>query len=140
MKVSNYEPVVIFSVFQNLMPKSCNEINHRETIGYLRRLKIPFKEVLGCYKGRKEKSLLIPESKLKIANTFAKLYNQESLLILDNERGAWFSDVKTSERSFAGWFAPCTERVIWQHPDAWTFSDGQYYHISDCRLGGHLQR
>jgi hypothetical protein len=140
MRVSNNVPVIIFSAYQACMPKSFNEGNHEEAKAELRRLNIPYKEVLGCYKGREEKSLVIPESKGKIASVLGKLYNQESLLILDNERGAWFSDVEQSEKTFAGFFVPCSKQVIWGEPDAWTLADGQYYHISKCRLGGHLQR
>jgi hypothetical protein len=139
MRVHNYPKTIIFSVFQKDMPKSYNETAHRWAKGQLKNSKIPFSEVLGCYKGRQEKSLVIPESKGKIASVISRLYHQESVLVLDNERGAWVSDCKTSERLFLGWFVPCTERTAKQQ-SGWTLSDGQYYIISDCRLGGHLQK
>lgn len=67
------------------------------------------------------------------------MHRQESMLILDNERGAWLSDIKTSEKTFAGYFRPVVDTVALKQ-DAWTFCDGQYFVIEDVLLGGKLQR
>lgn len=140
MRVHNNEPAIIFSAWQQDMPKSLNHANHATVLTFLRNNKVPHRQLVGCDKGRKELSVMIPARKARIANTFGKLYRQSYFLELDNERGAWFTDVKTGEKTFAGWFIPVTKESALQEK-SWTLDEGnQYWIISDVKLGTHFQR
>jgi hypothetical protein len=59
--------------------------------GFLNKNKIPFKELVGHYKGHNESSVLIELSdkfNLRQANDLSQWYDQECLMILDEDRNA----------------------------------------------------
>ena len=135
------KPVVIVSAYRKCKPESVNQLNHRDLCNTLHRFKIPYKVVEGCYKGRKEAAVLFTAKKRNVAVLYGRFYNQESILELDNERGASLTDLKTGDSEFLGFFIPvCKASALAE--DAWTYDieNNQYYIVSDCRLGGHLQR
>ena len=139
MKVHNFKPVVIFSVFQGDDRGFFDEANHKSVLLALRRNNIPFVELEGCYKGREELSVLLPAAYLENASVIATFHNQQSLLLLDNERGATLSDLKTGEKRFIGFWIPVTKESALAE-ESWTRKDGHYYIVSDTRLNGHFQR
>lgn len=140
MRVHNNEPAIIFSAYQRDLPRSLNESNHTFVINFLRNSKVPFRELQGYYKGRVEKSVMVPARKARIANIFAGLFNQESILELDNERGATFTDLKTGDKYFAGWLKPVSKREALE-AIGWTKDEGgQYWTISNVGLGKHFER
>ena len=134
-----FEPAVIFSVYQRGDRAFFNESNHNQVLKALRECDVPFIELDGCYDGREEKSVLVPATWLENASVIARFHNQECILLLDNERGATISDLNTGEEEFVGWLHSVSKQSALLE-DAWTRSGDYYYTISDCLLGGHLQR
>jgi hypothetical protein len=49
---------------------------------------IPFKVVIGCYKGVKELTFLVHGDNYQVAYELAKRYEQESILVVDENRNA----------------------------------------------------
>lgn len=140
MRVHNNEPAIIFSAYQHDMPRNINEANHCEIVAFLRKWNVPFRQLTGMYKGRVEKSVMIPACKRRIAITFGHLYHQESILELDNERGATFTELKTGEKHFAGWLKAVSKEAAMKD-EGWTKDEGgQYWTISNVGLGKHFER
>ena len=100
----NYRQVAIVSAYQVDKGKSENLHNHLELLSLFHRLNVPHKVVVGVWKGRKELSVVVPESSLTEALVLGQLHNQDAVLVLDNERGAWLLDLKTGEKTFKGYF------------------------------------
>ena len=128
MRVSNNGALIILSAHQNGLPRTYNDGSHKVMLASLDRHKIPYKEVTGCYKGHKEKSVIIPGEKTRFAETVGRFNRQESYLYLDNERGAWFVDLATEHRVFAGHFREVPKEVALKH-EGWTESEGRYWVI-----------
>ena len=128
MRVSNNGALIILSAHQAGLTRTYNAGSHKVMLASLDRNKIPYKEVKGCYKGREEKSVIIPGEKTRFAEVMGRFHHQESYLYLDNERGAWFVDLATERRVFAGHFREVPKAVALKH-DGWTESEGRYWVI-----------
>lgn len=94
---------VIFSAFRFNRSIDDNEANHRVLCNRLKRKNVNFIEAIGHYKGEKEKSLILQsgnledfEERKKIALHYAIFFEQESVLIVHQDRHAelWYVDLE----------------------------------------------
>lgn len=148
-----YEPVIIFSAYQDDLSNGRNLKNHEQLLDDLHWQGIPHKVLVGCWKGRKELSVMVPEYEEGFVNRYGNIYKQEAYRTLDNERGAHITDFKTRKKNFVGFFIGVPKAVALKE-DGWTLAadhifgtnvDGdesthRYYIISTTRLQGHLVR
>jgi hypothetical protein len=90
MLVQEKKPVIIFSVYKAGLIDSENERNHENAKKTLASWKIPYKELIGCYKKSQEKSFLVFDNLQNMVNIYelVRLNNQESILLLDENRNA----------------------------------------------------
>jgi len=88
-----YNNKIIFSVFRNEFTDT-NEKSHRSTILALNGLGIDTVEVLGVYMGSSEKSIMVQLTDYNYDNvmTIAKLFNQESILYVNDSATLVFMD------------------------------------------------
>ena len=141
MKTNNRKECIIFSVYQDKPVFDVNQRNHKRVIESLEWNDVDHKELIGSYKGVIEKAILVPINQRHFVDVICKLHNQESYIILDNERGAWFIDCKTGQKDFGGWFKE-TSKAIAQKQEGWTFNPQtrKYYIVEDCLLGGNITK
>ena len=124
----NYRKVAIVSAFQTLGTHDENKRAHLDLLSLFHRLEVPHKVVVGCWKGRKELSVIVPETCLAEALVLGQLHTQDSVLVLDNERGAWLLDLKTGTKTFEGYFVPVRkERALKE--DSYTLDNNDRYWI-----------
>lgn len=85
----NIFPVVhIMSAFVSSNSNETNEHNHSKLKAELTDSGYGVKEVMGCYNGQLEKSLVVLGLSDTLAKALAFKYNQESILKLHNDRFA----------------------------------------------------
>lgn len=121
----NVKRLVLFSVYQENMPKICNESNHELHINLFTRKGLSFKEVEGIYQGIKEKSFLMIVNNNDdfdyIKHTAFRLYKQECIICRDSQNNWYLLSRKGKETSF--------ERGLWSdtETDNCTRIDGKYF-------------
>ena len=84
----SHNQYIVFSVYQEGRDDSHNLAAHREIINLFSSRNVSYKELEGCYKGLKEKSILLPltrKNELYVYN-LASEHNQESVLLLEDYR------------------------------------------------------
>lgn len=86
MNTFKKEKLVIFSVEQTGVTDEQNSARVDMMPKVLRTKNIPFKKVIGYYFGTKEFSFIIPLADLPSVFSFIKLFKQESILIVDEDR------------------------------------------------------
>lgn len=96
-----------------------------ELLEHLLRLKgFKFKRILGCYKGSQEVSFMVQDLDHKNAIELAKVFNQESILELNNNKALLL--YTTGAKHELGEFTriPAEEAVLL---DAYSVIDGDYF-------------
>jgi hypothetical protein len=132
------KPFVIISAerFTNTIEE--NEKKHNELMTQLKKDKFSIKEVEGVYQGTVEKSILVILNKRWLAvelatfKNYAAIFNQESILFVDEERNASLIFTKQpwlSEK--LGKFIAVTKGIATQMSN-YTF-DGKDHYICDLR-------
>lgn len=81
--------IIIFSVYRQEFNER-NELNHESTIRALNDLGIKTTRAIGMYKGDSEKSIVVTYNDYNYDQvvSFAKLFNQESILMVSNKSDA----------------------------------------------------
>lgn len=81
--------IIIFSVFRPEFADK-NELNHESTIRALNDLGIKTIDAIGMYKGESEKSIVVTYNDYNYDQvvSFAKLFNQESILVVNKHNQA----------------------------------------------------
>jgi hypothetical protein len=90
-----------------------------------------FKKVLGSYKGQTESSYVVnasEDSALDLVLGLAKKFNQESVLIVDEERKATFKYVGSGETVKLGQFVSVSA-IEAQSLENWTLDGTNYYSV-----------
>jgi len=80
-----YRPICIFSVYQH-RDTEADKQNHQQTITQLAERKIPYREFIGMFEGKREQSLFVYDDNESIVRTLCLIYEQSSYLYADNER------------------------------------------------------
>jgi hypothetical protein len=109
-----------------------NDIRHNNLKRRLTDEKYQFIEAKGCYKGDKEDCFIVtldnPNGyfyfKIPHLKDIANDYDQESILVRDNEGYCTLHYVKTGDISNAGQWHEVSE---YEHPDCYTEVNGQRY-------------
>ena len=84
---SQYNPIIIISTDKLTNSQGTNSKNYIQFLASLELGGISYRRCRGLYDGHVERSFILentPEN-LKLAKQTAKFYNQESILIMDNE-------------------------------------------------------
>lgn len=92
----------IFSVYQSNKPKLENNVNHEGVFEFLKGKGYDIQEVDGCYKGDIEKSMLCYGEVTPLINHFLKMFNQESILLVEEDRLSYLSYTKTGKTERLG--------------------------------------
>jgi hypothetical protein len=124
------KPVIILSAFRKDLTDTQNMQRHTELESSLGKLKFANKVVVGCYKGVKELSYVIPYNDVAeelVLISLGEHFNQECVLKLDDNRNASLLYTNGSQEPL-GHFHPITEKDALER-DNYTFSDGIYYGI-----------
>ena len=136
--VRKKKPFVIISAerFTNTIEE--NEKKHNELMTQLKKDKFSIKEVEGVYKGTVEKSIIVILNKRWLAvelatfKNYAAIFNQESILFVDEERNASLIFPYNKENSEKlGKFIAVSKGIAIQMSN-YTF-DGQDHYICDLR-------
>jgi hypothetical protein len=80
----------------------------------------------GCYKGTTEQSHLVTGSTKEQVIEFLKEFNQESALLVDNQRNGWLVFSDGGDDAFIGAWKKVSEAEALRE-DGYTKIDGQYY-------------
>ena len=132
------KPFVIISAerFTNTIEE--NEKNHNELMAQLKKDKFSIKEVEGVYQGTVEKSIIVILNKRWLAvelatfKNYAAIFNQESILFVDEERDASLIFTKQPWLTQKlGKFIAVTKGIATQMSN-YTF-DGKDHYICDLR-------
>lgn len=116
-----YPIALIFSVFRTEFKLSNNVNRHLEASLVLEQHKVPFKEVAGQFEGRIESSFVVFGDKaVELGLKLAREYNQDSAILLDQDRNATLIDLRSNNKVNIGKFTPVPEHVAKQSI-GWTF-------------------
>ena len=86
-----------------------NQVRHKEMMACIKQAGVPYKELLGAYAGEEEQSvLLLGESGIRLAHELGQLFDQDCILVCDNERQAKLVYDYGAELSL-GKFQPATK-------------------------------
>lgn len=113
-------PFVIVSCFDSNRSSEANEKEHNSILSTLKTIGRPFFEVIGCYKGIKEKSIVVHLDNFNTANTIAQLNRQDSILIVHSDNTAELEFCKTGTRVKIGTWRNCTKQEA-ESSDAYTY-------------------
>lgn len=80
-----YKPIIIFSVDKSSLVAMTNAMNRRIVERDMAMLGISFEKVLGCYEGTEEWSYIVDGKHAEIVRGMAKQYEQDCILLRDNE-------------------------------------------------------
>lgn len=83
---SNSPSLVFVSCYQSDLPEVGNAKNHHDLVEKLELLNVPFFEAEGCYKGKREKTIVMDSQYTRVADMIMREYNQESYLVHNNDR------------------------------------------------------
>jgi predicted phosphoadenosine phosphosulfate sulfurtransferase len=114
---------IIFSVFKSELNSLENNLNMKKAKKLLEYYNIDFKEVIGSYQGTQESSLMVDLKHLNVIKSMADRYNQDSIMILDNDLNSMLL-FQNNDTMSLGKFRHI-ESIL--DRDAWTLIDGLYY-------------
>lgn len=80
-----YKPIIIFSVDRTTSSGFENAMNRRIAERDMAMMGIQFERVLGAYEGAEEWSYIVDGKHAELIRGIAKHYNQDSILLRDNE-------------------------------------------------------
>ena len=135
--IQTKKPFVIISAerFTNTIEE--NEKNHNELLTQLKKDKFSIKEVEGVYQGTVEKSILVILNQRWLAvelatfKNYAAIFDQESILFVDEERNASLIFPKGGLSENLGKFIAVTKGIATQMSN-YTF-DGKDHYVCDLR-------
>lgn len=131
------KPFVIISAENANESKEVNAKKHNELMAQLKRDKFSIKEVEGVYHGTKEKSILVVLNQKWLAvelatfKNYAAIFNQESILFVDEERTASLIFPQGGLSEKLGKFIAVSKGIAIQMSN-YTF-DGKDHYVCDLR-------
>ena len=136
--IQTKKPFVIISAENANKSKETNAKKHKLLMSQLKKDKFPIKEVEGVYKGTVEKSILVVLNQRWLAvelatfKNYAAIFNQESILFVDEERNASLIFPYNKENSEKlGKFIAVSKGIAIQMSN-YTF-DGKDHYVCDLR-------
>lgn len=126
---------IIFSVYRNDRAEETNRNNHRNVLKTLKGLNIPCFEVIGVYKGSKERSIVVysmtiesHSDRLELIKGIASKHSQESILEVHHDGYSLLHYLKEFKSVYIGHFKS-TEKDTAIRQDCYTFEpvSKQYY-------------
>ena len=124
-----FEPVIIFTAWRADMPEQVN----RDSVSYVKcaldERGIAYRSAQGCYKGQTEPAIVVygyDAAALDVAQGFARLFEQESLLLVDANRAARLESPDGDLIKDLGKLRAVPEHVA-KAQDAWTRIDDLFY-------------
>lgn len=115
-------PFIIFSINQEGESESDNRNTHSAYALTFPTIGLPFKSLLGCYKGTCEESFLVADNSKNRAFVLgiARRHNQQSILIVDADRYAELLYLNLNTSQPIGKFVAVSKSHALQQ-DNWTF-------------------
>lgn len=104
-------PMIIFAL------NASNDTLVLEAAGFTSKT---YKELDGSYKGQTEKSYIVDAEHLETVMQLARMHNQESILLLDQDRNASLYYIKSGLNTPIGRLVPTSEAVALSK-DAWSY-------------------
>ena len=93
---------------------------------------LSYKHMVGCYKGQREASFLVEyDTQLPLLLDWAKRFNQESVLLLDEDRNARLSYISNSRKDMnIGKLKPVSKQEVLKL-EAWSYCtlNHQFYGV-----------
>lgn len=101
-----FKNAIIFSVYQASLDEGVNFLNSQTVSALMRIQGLPFKEVIGYYKGNKEVSFVCDDFWIGEAKAYALKYNQESVLVIEGDGKTFleYLPLTTNSAEFVGYF------------------------------------
>lgn len=131
---------IIFSVTRPTWKGTVREeLNNQDARNRLDSLKIPYKEVQGCYRGEIEQAFIVDARHKAAVSEIAREYNQECILHLDEDRHGhylYLTDSVGGEAAadYAGKFVKTTkERAAKQEGYTYDPIEDQYWILTGVR-------
>lgn len=135
--IQTKKPFVIISAERSTNTIKENKKNHLDLWLQLKRDGFSIKEVKGVYKGTVEKSIIVILNQRWLAvelatfKNYAAIFDQESILFVDEERNASLIFPKQVEAEKLGKFIAVTKGIATQMSN-YTF-DGKDHYVCDLR-------
>lgn len=123
MRETLVQPIVIMSVFKTDTSMTDNNYNHRMTKALLRNEGMIVQEVIGCYNGHEEKSLMIvnpSELDVLLITKLASDYKQECILSRNKYNECYLID-EDGFKSYIGKLVPASAYAASQRL-SWTYN------------------
>lgn len=128
-KYLDRKPIIIFSVFRSDAQEFHNEDCHQVIKNVFDDRGINYKELIGFYKGNKEKSLLVFAEHEEKIKELCKQFKQECYLYADSDRDAFLVYPNKTEK--IGRLKSTTKEVAEKH-DNYTYDPNyQMYWITE---------
>ena len=125
-------PVIIFSGYTKAANDELNRVRHNICLVSLENAGAKPIELKGYYKGLVEKSILVLDSPelRKIVLNLATYFDQESILLLDQDRNAALLFLGDNSQQEIGRFIPVSKDKI-DNLDAWVYNPTtkKYYSV-----------
>lgn len=132
-----FKPVIVFSAWRAHVSDDVN----RHSVAYVKSALdargIAYQSAQGCYKGQTEPAIVVidTENTREVAQNFARLFKQESLLFVDANRAARLESPDGELLADLGRLRAVPEHVA-KGRDAWTRVDDQFYITTAQLLAG----
>lgn len=135
--MNHFSPVIVFSAWRALASESENRAAVEYVKSALDSRGIEYKSAQGCYKGQTEPAIVVidTENTREVAQNFARLFKQESLLFVDANRAARLETPDGELLETLGRLRAVPEHVA-KGRDAWTRVDDQFYITTAQLLAG----
>lgn len=135
--MNHFSPVILFSAWRAGRPAQVN----RDSVAYVKSALdargIAYKSAQGCYKGATEPAIVVIDTDATRATVqgFARLFEQESLLLVDANRAARLESPDGELIESLGRLRAVPEHVA-KGRDAWTRVNDQFYITTAQLLAG----
>lgn len=126
---AQYLPLVIFSVDKSNLSSIENSMRQRQVENDMHHLGIHYTKVLGSYKGSEEMSYMVTDmTKIELIRGIAKVFEQESILLRDNENRVTLQYFNGQPSESIGFLENVMVDEALTH-DSWTYipTTKQYY-------------
>jgi len=142
MRDHTYIPFIILSAELKTLSKDQNgrrtKLLEGQLMGFRGETGREFHKVVGVYKGDREDSFIVYTSDVKAMQRFAKLYEQESILVRNGHNDCYLHYVSGDPDEFLGHFREVSRPKAMMNHDSYTIiRDRQKEHYWVCEKGPH---
>lgn len=119
---TQFKPCIIFSVEKSTLSFQANAHNRAMAENDMKNMGIHFEKVLGVYQGSEEFSYIVTDmSKVQLILGMAKVYDQDSVLLRDNENRCHLKFFDGRSPEYIGFMRQVTQEEALKS-DAYTYS------------------